>query len=155
MAITEQKIRLVGSKCSMDVMALFDSGATYSCVRADLARRLEKVVPIPGAMTFSTAKKGETLTARERISVNFYINGCRLSDEFMVIPGLIEPAIIGAATMQKWRMKLDFERDRAIVDPRVTKLRLLGLCSSESGVSDRAAGRAAAELDFPAKVSKM
>jgi len=127
MAIIEQRIRLVGSKGSKEVTALFDSGATYSCVRSDLARQLEKVVPIPGAMTFSTAKRGETLTARERISVNFHINGCRLSDEFMVIPGLIEPVIIGAATMQKWRMKLDFEHDRVIIDPRVAKLRLLGI----------------------------
>jgi len=113
----EKRIRLVGSKGSKEVVALFDSGATYSCVRSDLAKQLEKVVPIPGAMTFSTAKKGETPTARERISVNFHINGCRLSDEFMVIPGLVEPVIIGAATMQKWRMKLDFEHDRGIIDP--------------------------------------
>jgi len=125
MAVIEKKIRLAGSKGSREVVALFDSGATYSCVRSDLARQLEKVVPIPGAMTFRTAKRGETLTARERISVNIHINGCRVSDEFMVIPGLVEPAIIGAATMQKWRMKLDFEHDRVIIDPRVTKLRLL------------------------------
>jgi hypothetical protein len=136
MAIIEQKIRLVGSKGRREVVALFDSGATYSCVRADLARQLERVVPIPGAMTFSTARKGETLTARERISVNFYINGFRLSDEFMVIPGLTEQVIIGAATMQKWRMKLDFEHDRVIIDPRVTKLRLLGLGSRQSAVGN-------------------
>jgi len=33
--------------------------------------------------------------------------------------------IIGAATLQKWRLKLDFERDEVIIDPRVTKLWLL------------------------------
>jgi len=27
--------------------------------------------------------------------------------------------------MQKWRFKLDFEADEVIIDPRVTKLRLL------------------------------
>jgi len=43
----------------------------------------------------------------------------------MVIPGLSDPVIIGAATLQKWRMKLDFENDEIIIDPRVTKLRLL------------------------------
>ena len=43
----------------------------------------------------------------------------------MVIPGLSEPVIIGEATMQKWRMKLDFEANEVIIDPRVTKLRLL------------------------------
>jgi hypothetical protein len=33
--------------------------------------------------------------------------------------------IVGAATMQKWRFKLDFEADEVIIDPRVTRLRLL------------------------------
>ncbi len=48
-----------------------------------------------------------------------------LSDEFLVIPGLNEEAIIGAATIQKWRIKLDFEHDKAIVDPKVAKMQLV------------------------------
>jgi len=43
----------------------------------------------------------------------------------MIIPGLSEEAIIGAKTMQAWRFKLDYENDEVIIDPRVTKLRLL------------------------------
>ena len=76
-------------------------------------------------MDFGTAKDGEEVMAHERVSLDFYINGYRLSDEFMLIPGLSEPVIIGAATLQKWRMKLDFEADEVIIDPRVTKLRLI------------------------------
>ena len=34
-------------------------------------------------------------------------------------------AIIGAATLQKWWLNLDFEADEVIIDPRVTHLRLL------------------------------
>jgi hypothetical protein len=45
----------------------------------------------------------------------------------MVIPELSHPVIIGAATLQKWRMKLDFENEDIIIDPKVTKLRLLKL----------------------------
>ncbi|MEO0093669.1 MAG: hypothetical protein ABIK67_05385 [candidate division WOR-3 bacterium] len=75
--------------------------------------------------SFTTAKEGEILEAEFAIRVNFYLDGFRLSDEFMVISGLTEPVIIGSATLQKWRMKLDFENDEVIIDPRVTKLRLL------------------------------
>jgi hypothetical protein len=45
----------------------------------------------------------------------------------MLIPELSEPALIGAKTMQAWRMKVDYEHEEVIVDPRVTKLRLLGM----------------------------
>lgn len=48
-----------------------------------------------------------------------------LSDEFLVVPNLSEEAIIGAATLQKWKIKLDFEHDQVIVDPRVGRLQLI------------------------------
>jgi hypothetical protein len=38
------------------------------------------------------------------VTLNFYLDGYRFSDEFMLIPGPSESAIIGAATLQKWRM---------------------------------------------------
>lgn len=125
MAVIQKTIRLEGTKGDQDAMALFDSGATYSCIRPDLAAAVEVVLPLPGPMDFSTAKDGEVVTARERVSLNFYLQGYRFSDEFMLIPGLSEPVVIGAATLQKWRMKLDFEADEVIIDPRVTKLRLI------------------------------
>ena len=40
----------------------------------------------------------------------------------MVVPGLSEEAIIGATTMQKWRIKLDFEHDEIITDARANRL---------------------------------
>jgi hypothetical protein len=65
------------------------------------------------------------LTKKERVTLNFYLNGYRFSDEFVIIPELSEKVIIGAKTLQAWRLKLDFENDEVIIDPKVTKLRLL------------------------------
>jgi hypothetical protein len=45
----------------------------------------------------------------------------------MVVPDLSEDAIIGVNTMQKWRIKLDFEHDTVIIDPKVAKLILKNL----------------------------
>ena len=125
MAIIQKEIRLVGSKGEVKVIAIFDSGATYSCIRPELAENLEITLKLPERMEFGTAKEGESLSATESTRLNFYLNGYRFSDEFMLIPNLAEPVIIGAATMQKWRLKLNFKTDEVIIDPRVTKLRLL------------------------------
>lgn len=125
MAIIEKIIRLVGSKGEKEVSALFDSGATYSCIQPELAKQLEVIIPLPEPMDFETAKEKEKITAEEAIRLDFYINGYRFSDEFMLMPKLSEETIIGSATLQKWRMKLDFEHDDIIIDPRVTKLRLI------------------------------
>ncbi len=125
MAVIQKNIRLVGSRGSSEEIALFDSGASYSCISPELARKLEVVIPLPEPMSFGTAKDGEQLIANERVSLNFHLSGYRFSDEFMLIPDLSEQVIIGAATLQKWRLKLDFEHDEVIIDPRVTKLRLM------------------------------
>lgn len=130
MAAIEKKMKLVGSKGSEEITALFDSGATYSCIQPELAAKLEIVLSLPEPMDFGTAKEGEKLQAKEVVRLNFHLDGYRFSDEFMLIPGLSEQVIIGAATLQKWRMRLDFEHDEVIIDPRVTKLRLMYLCFS-------------------------
>jgi hypothetical protein len=125
MAIIEREVKLVGSKGENVRIGLFDSGATYSCIDRNLAQELETLVPLPNPLPLETAEKGRTVEVKERISLDFHLNGYRFSDEFMVIPALSQQLIIGAATMQKWRFKLDFENDEVVIDPRVTRLRLL------------------------------
>ena len=125
MSVIEKPVALEGSKGSKEVSALFDSGATYSCINPRLAAELEIIIPLPRPMDFGTAKNGETLRATERVSLDFYLKGYRFSDEFVLIPDLSEEVIIGAATLQKWRLKLDFDADDVIIDPRVTRLRFL------------------------------
>lgn len=125
MAIIQKMIRLEGSKGQAEAVALFDSGASYSCIQPGIAEKLGIIEILPRPMKSATATNGDTLTATQTIRLDFYVDGNRLSDEFMLIPGLSEQVIIGAATLQKWRIKLDFERDQVIIDPRVTHLRLL------------------------------
>jgi hypothetical protein len=125
MSIIEKTIKLEGSKSKKRILTLFDSGATYSCIQRELAEKLANLERLPQIMEFGTAKKKTELKAKYRVTLNFYINGDRFSDEFMVIEGLSDKAIIGAATLQKWRMKLDFEHDKILYDPRVKKLRIV------------------------------
>ena len=71
-----------------------------------------------------TAAEGHFIEINEAVRLDFYLEDILLSDEFLVVPGLSEEAIIGAATMQKWRIKLDFEHDTVHVDPKVAKMQL-------------------------------
>ncbi|MCS7191742.1 MAG: hypothetical protein NZ937_02005 [Armatimonadetes bacterium] len=57
--------------------------------------------------------------------LTIWLNGYRLSDEFMVVEQLSRPALIGATTVQKWRMRLDMANEEVIVDPTATELWLL------------------------------
>jgi len=125
MAIIQKKTHFEGSIGAEEALALFDTGSTYSCIRPEIAKKLGMIEKLPRPMVLGTAKEGQGVTAHQTVRLDFYLDSYRFSDEFIIIPDLSEPVIIGASTMQKWRFKLDLENEDVIIDPRVTKLRLL------------------------------
>jgi len=120
-------LRFEGSKGEKNLYALFDSGATYSCISEESVEDLEELIKLHTPLRLATASEATFMEITSRTSLDFYQEDVRFSDEFLVVPGLSEEVIIGAATMQKWKLKLDFENDRVIVDPRVAKLILINL----------------------------
>ena len=124
-------LRFEGSKGEKNLYALFDSGATYSCINETLVKDLEIFTPLHTPMRLSTASTSTFMEIKNICRLDFYHEDVRLSDEFLIVPGLSEEVIIGAATMQKWRLKLDFEHDRVIVDPAVAKLILINLIKKD------------------------
>jgi len=125
MGIITKRVRLVGSRGEHETEGLFDSGASYSFIRKDIAEQLETLLPLPQPMSFEMAQQGTILVVRERVVLDFWIDGYRFSDEFFVVDNLADELIIGATTMQKWRLKLDMEREEIIIDPSVTRLRFV------------------------------
>lgn len=119
MSILKFSMLYKGSKGQADLVSLFDSGASFSCISPKVAESLDNLVPLPDVFRIQTASEGHEILVKYRVVLDFYLNGTRLSDEFIVVPALSEEVIIGAATMQKWRIKLDFEHDTVWVDPKV------------------------------------
>ena len=76
-------------------------------------------------LEFATASRGHFLKIDNTVRSDFFYEDVRMSDEFMIVPDLSEEAIIGVNTMQKWRIKLDFEHDRVEVDPRMAKMQII------------------------------
>jgi hypothetical protein len=125
MSIIKHPLLYVGSDGEKHLYTLFDSGANLSCVNPDYIEDLAKPILLGRPRLLSTAKEGHHIEVKEVIRLDFYINDVLLSDEFLLVPDLTEEAVLGAATMQKWRIKLDFDHDLVIVDPKVAKLQLI------------------------------
>jgi hypothetical protein len=125
MSIIKDPLLFVGSKGEKILYTLFDSGANLSCINPDYVEQLEIPVSLGRIRKIATASEGHFIEVKFAVRLDFYMGDVLLSDEFLVLPGLSEEAIIGAATMQKWRIKLDFEHDKAIVDPKVAKMQLI------------------------------
>ncbi len=124
MSVIKLPLLFAGSLGEARLYSLFDSGANLSCINPDFLEKLEVPVKLGRKRNVYTASEGHFIEISERVSLDFYLEDVLLSDEFLVVPGLSEEAVIGAATMQKWRIKLDFEHDTVHVDPKVAKLQL-------------------------------
>jgi predicted aspartyl protease len=125
MSIIKIPLLFVGDKGEKILYTLFDSGANLSCINPVCLENLGMTSNLGIERVLATASKGHFIRVTERITLDFYIEDILLSDEFLVVPDLSEEAIIGAATLQKWRIKLDFEYDNVHVDPKVGKLQLI------------------------------
>lgn len=124
MSLLTGKIGLSGSKGKEKAIALYDSGASMSFIKKNIAEKLANLEKLPTPFIVHTAKEGEDIEITSRVSLDFYIDEIRFSDEFYVSDLLTEDVIIGAATMQKWRFKLDYENERVLIDPKVTYMRI-------------------------------
>jgi len=125
MSVIKLPILYVGSKGEKILYSLFDTGANLSCIHPDMIDELEIPVSLGRTRRIATASEAYFIEITHVIRLDFYIHDVLLSDEFLVVPGLSEEAVIGAATMQKWRIKLDFEHDTVHVDPKVAKMQLI------------------------------
>ncbi|MDZ7897837.1 MAG: retropepsin-like aspartic protease [Arcicella sp.] len=125
MSIIKTPLLYAGSQGEKNIYTLFDSGANLSCIHPDQLEDLENPTQLGRIRMIGTAAVGHYIEVTQAVRLDFYMDDVLLSGEFLVIPGLSEDAIIGAATMQKWRIKLDFEHDIAIVDPKVAKMQLI------------------------------
>jgi hypothetical protein len=124
MSIIKAPMLYVGSRGEKTLYSLFDSGANLSCIHPDYVDELAHAESLGRTRLIATAAEGHYIEVNHRVTLDFYMDDVLLSDEFLVVPGLSEEVIIGAATMQKWRIKLDFEYDKATVDPKVAKMQL-------------------------------
>jgi hypothetical protein len=125
MPVIRLPLLYAGSQGEKKLYTLFDSGANLSCINPEYLENLETPVHLGRTRRIATASEAHYIEVNYVVRLDFYINDVLLSDEFLVVPGLSEEAIIGAATLQKWRIKLNFEHDTVEVDPKVAKLQLI------------------------------
>ena len=85
MGVIVKKIRLEGSKGERETEALFDSGASMSFIKESLAKELANIEPLRRPLRFETAKSGEEIVVNKAVRLDFYLDGDRLSDEFLVV----------------------------------------------------------------------
>ena len=124
--ILERKLLFEGTDDVKELNALFDSGASYSCVNTrHVENNFATFIKLRRPYQVETAQEKTYMEITHLVHLDFELDNIRMSDDFLVVQNLSEEVIIGAYTMQKWKIKLDFENDVIITNPKVARLRLM------------------------------
>jgi Aspartyl protease len=124
--ILERKLPFEGTDDVKELNALFDSGASYSCVNIrHVENDFATFIKLRRPYQVETAQEKTYMEITHLVHLDFELDNIRMSDDFLVVRNVSEDVIIGAYTMQKWKIKLDFENDVIITNPKVARLRLM------------------------------
>jgi 8-oxo-dGTP pyrophosphatase MutT (NUDIX family) len=125
-SLLQKELVLKGLRGEETVTALFDSGASYSCIRREIAEEIGLLEPLEEPMVFATADEGTSIRADFVVHLSFFFEDTdrRFTDEFIVLDVLSEDLIIGAKTMQAWKIRLDFDAEEVRYEKKVHKLRI-------------------------------
>jgi len=124
MGLIIKKLRVAGDKGERRLQVLFDTGASASFIRRDAVDKIATTLKLPSPETYTLRDGVGKLRVNETVVLYVYIDGVRISDNFIVAPRLSDEVIIGANTLQKWRIKLDLENEKVIIDKRMARLLL-------------------------------
>ncbi|MEW6481748.1 MAG: retropepsin-like aspartic protease [bacterium] len=124
MGLLVENLKVEGDKGKAEIACLFDTGSSESLIREDIAGKVSTIVNLPQPLYFKMADGEGILKANKCIPLSITLDGCTIRDEVIVVDKLTDDMIIGAGTMQKYRIKLDLENERVIIDPKVTRLRV-------------------------------
>ena len=124
MGLIIKKLRVAGDKGERRLQVLFDTGASASFIRRDVVDKIATTLKLPSPETYTLRDGVGKLRVNETVVLYVYIDGVRISDNFIVAPRLSDEVIIGANTLQKWRIKLDLENEKVIIYKRMARLLL-------------------------------
>ncbi len=123
MGVIIEEYNVAGERGSDTVRVLYDTGASASFVRRDIAEPLGDFAASPLSMQFMMADGQEAFTVDHTVNLVVDVNDARLVHSFYVADDLAEELVIGADMMQKFKITLDLEGETVSVDPRALYLR--------------------------------
>jgi len=113
----------IGSKSEKVLDTCFDETISLSRINGVLLDEID--LPKKLGRPRNIHLGDQDFSAEYVVCLDFYINDILLSDEFLLVPQLVEDVVMGGATIRKWRIKLNFDDNSVYVDPKVARHQLI------------------------------
>jgi predicted aspartyl protease len=116
-------LRVRSSRGELAVKALFDTGASFTVVRRDVAEKIGHILPTD--VREVTLADGKTkLKVLGYIPISTVLEGSPIDDIAYVIEELAEELIVGVKVMEFYDIRLDPSTNRIIVGRKYSSFKL-------------------------------
>lgn len=99
MSIIKRKLKIKGDKGSKVLNVIFDSGATRTVIRKDIAEKFCNIIYFDKPKSMTVANGENSIKAIGTADFVIYIEGCLVDDNMRVVDKLSIDMIIGASTL--------------------------------------------------------
>ena len=125
-ALIIKEIEIIGDKGKTRARTLFNSGASNSIIRRDIAEGIATLIKHPKPLEFVLGDGKSIIRAEYFTLIDFVVKGTTFSvNKVAVSKDLEDDLIIGADGLQRWKIKLDMEGEDLIIDKSVLRFRLV------------------------------
>ena len=109
-----QHIRIKGNKGEEEVTVLFDTGASRTLVRGDVAKRIGDAVKLPTPREIVLGDGETKIEINEVLALVIMLNGYAISCDADVMERLPYDVIIGIDTMREWGIVLNPRKEEIV-----------------------------------------
>lgn len=127
MGLIYKEVEIQGNLGRRKVKALFDTGASSSFIRKDIAEGIATISKYPKPLRFFLGDGENTIETNEFIGVILQIKDINVFHSIIVVKNLGDEFIVGSDLMQRWKIKLDPKREDLITDKKVMELKLVSV----------------------------
>lgn len=112
MGITKRKLKIKGDKGSKVLNVVFDSGATRTVIRKDIAEKFCNIIYFDKPKSMIVANGENSIKAIGSADFIMDIEGCEIDDSMRVVDNLSEDMIVGASTLHKHKINMIFYEEK-------------------------------------------
>ena len=126
MGVIVKKLEIIGDKGRGSAQSLFDSGASDSVIRKDIAEKVASFLKLSEPVNFVLGDEKSTMTSEYFTGISFILKECTFpAQRVLIVEELDDELILGVDAFQRWKFKLDFEHEDVLFDKSILKVKLV------------------------------
>lgn len=120
-----EEVKVKSNKGQSQIKALFDTGASRTFIRSDVATKIGDLVELSRPRVAALGDGENKIEIKHQILLEIALDDYFISADADVSARLAHELIIGASTMQEWGIAVEPKEEKVVIKDRKTSFELV------------------------------